>query len=40
MIEKILFILAALATIAGFALDAWKEWRSRKDDVESKKKGW
>lgn len=32
MVEKVLFIAAALATVAGFALELWREWRARADD--------
>ncbi len=32
MIEKVLFMLAALATIAEFILDAWREWKTQTDD--------
>ncbi len=28
MIEKVLFILAAVATIAGFVLEVWRECKS------------
>lgn len=39
MFEKVLFTMAAVATIAaaiatvsGFVLDVWREWKSRADD--------
>lgn len=32
MFEKALFIAAALATVAGFVLDIWREWKTRADD--------
>lgn len=38
MFEKILFALAALATIAGFALEAWREVKSNSQkDNEGRK---
>jgi len=43
MLEKILFIIAAIATIASFLLDAWRTWRERRtradDGGERKKEG-
>lgn len=41
MFEKILFALAAIATIAGFVLEVWREMKSnsRSDDEGSKKEG-
>ncbi|WP_449316554.1 hypothetical protein [Rubneribacter sp.] len=30
MFENILFIVAALATIASFLLDVWRTWKERK----------
>ncbi len=38
MFEKILSIVAALATVAGFILEIWREWKSRADD-EGEKQG-
>lgn len=40
MIESILFIAAAVATIAGFVLEVWRETKSRTraDDEGGKKK--
>lgn len=38
MFEKILMDLAALATIAGFALAARKEWKARADDEGKRQK--
>lgn len=38
MFEKVLFILAAMATVAGFALDVWREWKARAEDGGRKKK--
>ncbi len=38
MIEKALFIMAAIAAIGEFILDAWKEWSSRSND-KGKKRG-
>lgn len=40
MIESILFIAAAVATIAGFVLEVWREMKSRTraDDEGGKKK--
>lgn len=32
MVEKLLFIAAALATVAGFVLELWREWKARADD--------
>ncbi len=32
MFEKILSIVAAIATVAGFILEIWREWKSRADD--------
>ena len=41
MFERILLAAAAVATIAGFLLEAWREIRSKKptDDEGRKKKG-
>ena len=30
MAEQVIFVLAAIATIAEFLLEAWREWRARK----------
>lgn len=37
MFEKVLFILAAMATIAGFALNVWREWKARAEDEGRKR---
>ena len=37
MFEKILFILAAIATIAGFVLEVWREMKARADDDKEEK---
>ncbi len=37
MFEKILFIAAAIATVAGFMLEAWREWKSRADNGGGKR---
>ncbi|MDO4290958.1 MAG: hypothetical protein Q4C41_07000 [Eggerthellaceae bacterium] len=39
MIEKVLFIAAAIATIAGFVLEVWRECKSRADDGGRNKGG-
>ncbi len=41
MFESTLFAAAAVATIAGFILEVWREMKSkvRKGDEERKKKG-
>ena len=42
MFERILFILAALATIGAFLIEAWRTWkeyresRKRADDLEKR----
>ena len=42
MFERLIFILAALATIGAFLIEAWRTWkeyrtsRKRTDDVERK----
>lgn len=38
MIEKVLFILAAAATVAGFVLEVWRECKSRADDEGKRKR--
>ena len=38
MIEKVLSILAALATIAGFILEIWREMKARADGSGEKKR--
>ncbi len=37
MVEKVLFIMAAIATIGEFVLDVWKECNSRSDDKGKEK---
>lgn len=32
MIERLLFIGAAVATILGFVLELWRTWKARSDD--------
>lgn len=39
MFEKVLFILAAMATVAGFVLDVWREWKARAEDEGEEKVG-
>ena len=41
MFERVLFALAAIATIAGFALEVWREMKSnsQSDDEGNKKEG-
>ena len=41
MFERVLFAAAAVATIAGFILEVWREMKSnaREDDKGRKKKG-
>ena len=35
MVEKAIFIAAALATVATFLLDAWQAWRDERDRKRS-----
>ncbi len=39
MIEKVLSILAPIATIAGFILEVWRETKTRADDDKEEKQG-
>ena len=34
MFERVVFILAALSTIAAFLLEAWRTWKELKTDVK------
>ena len=34
MIESVLFVLAAMATIANFLLEVWREWKRRKSEPD------
>lgn len=34
MLERILFALAAVATIAGFVLEVWREMKSRSERTD------